>query len=37
MAHHGVFIDHLTRVLLKHQLYDDIWQLRPTYFLNYKY
>jgi len=37
MAHHGAFNDHLTRVLFKHQLYDDMWQLRPTYFKKFKY
>jgi len=35
MAHHGMFIDHLTRVLFKHKLYDDMWQLKPI-FLNFK-
>jgi hypothetical protein len=37
MAHHGTFIDHLTRVLFKHQLYDDTWKLKPTYLLIKKY
>jgi hypothetical protein len=37
MAHHGALIDHLTRVLLKLQLYDDTWQLRHTFFLILKY
>jgi hypothetical protein len=32
MAHHGTFIDHLTHVIFKHQLYDEMWQLKPTYF-----
>jgi len=36
MAHHGMFIDHLTRVILKQKLYDDMWQLTPTYFFNFK-
>jgi hypothetical protein len=31
-----MFIDHLTRVILKHKLYDDTWQLKPTYFFNFK-
>jgi hypothetical protein len=30
---HGTFIDHLTRVHLQHQLYGDMWELKPTYFL----
>jgi hypothetical protein len=29
---HGTFIDHLTCVHFKHQLYGDTWQLKPTYF-----
>jgi len=38
MARHGTFIDHLTHVhFLKHQLYGDTWQLKPTYFLILKF
>jgi hypothetical protein len=34
VAYHETFIDHLTCVhfLKKHQLYGDMWQLKPTYF-----
>jgi hypothetical protein len=32
MAHHGPFIDHLTRVFFKDQLYGDTWQSKPTFF-----
>jgi hypothetical protein len=33
MAHHGMFNDHLTIVhfFLNHQLYGDMWQLKPTF------
>jgi hypothetical protein len=37
MAHHEMFMNHLTCVLFfKDQLYVDTWQLRPTYFFNLK-
>jgi hypothetical protein len=32
MAHHGTFIDQLTRVHFKTPLYGDTWKLKPTYF-----
>jgi hypothetical protein len=32
MAHHGMFIDNLTHVHFEHQLYGDLWKLKPTYF-----
>jgi len=31
MAHHGTFIDHFTVFNFKHQVYGDMWQLRPTF------